>query len=121
MVVSSSLVSDLPTNPGAPESLPAINADTVFAALGDPARRRILQTLADGQPRSATALAPAAGKRFDATLKHLVALRQAGFVVSKQDPTDGRRQAYTLAPSVRVATGPEGRTMDFGYCVVRLI
>lgn len=96
-----------------------VPADTVFAALGDATRRRILLGMADGKPRTATAVASFSGKRFDATLKHLVALRNAGLLVAAQDATDGRRQAYTLAPSVIVTTTAEGKTMDFGYCVVR--
>jgi len=94
--------------------------DTVFAALGDSTRRRILLAMADGKPRTATAIATFSGKRFDATLKHLIALRNAGLLVAAQDTTDGRRQAYTLAPSVIVSGAPEGKTMDFGNCLVRI-
>ena len=36
------------------------------------------------------------------------------------DPADKRRQIYRLAPSVKVAETPEGRTMDFGYCTIWL-
>ena len=96
-----------------------VPADTVFAALGDATRRRILLGMADGKPRTATAVATFSGKRFDATLKHLVALRNAGLIVASQDATDGRRQAYTLAPSIIVTDSPAGKTMDFGYCLVR--
>lgn len=96
-----------------------VSADTVFAALGDATRRRILLGVADGKPRTATAIASFSGKRFDATLKHLIALRNAGLLVAAQDAVDGRRQAYTLAPSVIVTNAAEGKTMDFGYCIVR--
>ena len=106
--------------PTVPVTVKTVDADTVFAALGDRTRRRILLALFDGQPRRATVLAGASGKRFDATLKHLVALRNAGLIVAALDPVDARRQVYTLAPSVKVAETPEGRTMDFGYCLVRL-
>ncbi len=97
-----------------------VDADTVYAALGEPARRRILEALFDRQPRRAKALSASAGKRFEATLKHLEALLTSGLIVTEQDPTDTRRRLYTLAPSVKTATTPEGRTMDFGYCVVRV-
>ena len=112
------------STPAAPPTIPApppqvIPADTVHAALGDPTRRRLLQILADGQGRTATVLAGNVGKRLDATLKHLVALRNAGLIVASQDATDGRRQAYTLAPSIIVTDSPAGKTMDFGYCLVR--
>ncbi len=96
-----------------------VTADTVFAALGDSTRRRILLAMADGKPRTATAVTSFSGKRFDATLKHLIALRNAGLIVAFQDAVDGRRQAYTLAPSTIVTDAPEGKTMDFGYCLVR--
>lgn len=97
-----------------------VDADTVFAALGDRTRRRLLVAMSDGRPRRAMALTGTAGKRFDATLKHLIALRNAGLIVANPDPTDSRRQLYTLAPCVKVAETPEGKTMDFGYCVVRM-
>lgn len=110
-----------------PASLPMVtitqrivDPDTVFAALGEPSRRRILVALFDGQPRRALALSGATGKRFDNTLKHLEALLRAGLIVATQDPTDARRRIYTLAPTVKTATTPEGRTMDFGYCVLRV-
>jgi DNA-binding transcriptional ArsR family regulator len=106
--------------PTVPVEVRVIPADTVYAALGDKTRRRILLALFDGRARTATVLAGAAGKRLDATLKHLLALRTAGLIVANQDAVDGRRQVYRLAPSVKTATTPEGRTMDFGYCLVRV-
>ncbi|MBE7497045.1 MAG: helix-turn-helix transcriptional regulator [Verrucomicrobiaceae bacterium] len=65
------------STPAAPPTIPApppqvIPADTVYAALGDPTRRRLLQILADGQGRTATVPAGNVGKRLDATLKRLV-------------------------------------------------
>ena len=113
-------MSDPAPFPSVPVTVKTVDADTVFAALGDKTRRRLLLALSDGQPRRCTTLTGTAGKRFDATLKHLIALRNAGLIVANPDPTDSRRQLYSLAPSVKVAQTPEGRTMDFGYCVVRL-
>jgi hypothetical protein len=77
--------------------------------------------LFDGQPRRAKALSASAGKRFEATLKHLEAVLKSGLIVAEQDPADTRRRLYTLAPSVKTETTPEGRTLDFGYCVVRVL
>ena len=57
-----------------------IPADTVYAALGDPTRRRLLQILAHCHGLTATALAGNVSKRLDATLKHLTNLRGAGLV-----------------------------------------
>jgi len=112
------------SQPAAPPTLPApppqvIAADTVYAALGDPTRRRILQILADGQGRTATVLAGYVGKRLDATLKHLVALRGTGLVVTAENPQDGRRLLYHLAPAIPVTKTATGWEMDFGYCLVR--
>ena len=39
---------------------------------------------------------------------------------AEQDPTDSRRRLYTQAPAVKTAATPEGRPMDFGYCVGRV-
>ncbi len=60
-------------------------------------------------------------RRLDATLKHLVALRQAGLVVTQLNPADGRRQLYTLPPTVKVTKTETGmREVDFGCCVMRV-
>ena len=48
-------------------------------------------------------------------------LRAGGLVVTKENPVDGRRLLYTLAPAVQVRqTEAGGRELDFGPCVVRL-
>ena len=112
------------STPAAPPTIPApppqvIPADTVYAALGDPTRRRLLQILTDGQGRTATVLAGNVGKRLDATLKHLVALRGAGLVITAENPQDGRRQLYHLAPAIPATKTERGWEMDFGYCLVR--
>lgn len=112
------------STPAAPPTLPApppqvIPADTVYAALGDPTRRRLLQILAHGQGLTATALAGNVSKRLDATLKHLVALRGAGLVVTAENPQDGRRLLYRLTPAIPVTKTATGWEMDFGYCLVR--
>lgn len=97
-----------------------IPADTVMAAVCDPTRRRILVALADGTPRRCSALQSVTGKRFDATLKHVIALRDAGLIVGVPDPTDGRRQIYSLSPALKVGDTPLGRMLDFGYGLLRL-
>ena len=96
-----------------------IPADTVYAALGDPTRRRLLQILAHGQGRTATALAGSVNKQLDATLKHLTHLRGAGLVVTAENPQDGRRLLYRLAPAIPVTKTERGWEMDFGYWLVR--
>ncbi|MEQ1859907.1 MAG: hypothetical protein ABMA13_08225 [Chthoniobacteraceae bacterium] len=60
------------------------------------------------------------GKRFDATLKHVVAPRSAGLVVGVKDPTDTRRQIYSLSPTLKVGDTPMGPMLHFGCGLLRL-
>ena len=64
----------------------------VFAALGDPTRRHIVETLA-GQEASATQLATGLPVTRQAVAKHLSALREAGLVASRRQ---GREMIYEL-------------------------
>ncbi|MBI5772701.1 MAG: hypothetical protein HZA89_03035, partial [Verrucomicrobia bacterium] len=75
---------------------------------------------ARGEPRPASVLKAGVGRRLDATLKHLIALRAAGLVVTRPDPADGRRMLYSLSPTVPVVKTDKGAVIDFGCCVVRL-
>jgi DNA-binding transcriptional ArsR family regulator len=76
--------------------------------------------LSDGRPQTATQLTASTRKRLDATLKHLISLRTAGLIVTEQNPVDGRRQLYRLAPAIPVTiTATGGREFDFGCCLVR--
>lgn len=101
-------------------TLRTVSADTVFAALGDPNRRRLLLALRDGAPHTGRSLASAIGTRFDNARKHLEVLARSGLVLAEEDPSDRRRQVYRLAASVKVETTAQGHTMDFGYCVGRV-
>ena len=94
--------------------------DELFAVLSQSARRRIIQTLANGQGKTATDLRGAAGKRLDATLKDCSALVKAGFLQTAPDPQDGRKMRYTLRPEVPLVKTDKGWEMDFGCCVVRV-
>ncbi|MEY2521088.1 MAG: Helix-turn-helix domain [Verrucomicrobiota bacterium] len=113
-------------SPGTVPPIPAATAvfqwraDTVFAMLADARRRRLLETLASGVARPASKLAGAAGRRLDATLKHLTALRESGLVIAQPDPQDGRRQLYSLSPNLTVRPVDGGQEIDFGCCVLRL-
>ena len=99
----------------------AARRDLVFAALADPLRRRLLEQLADGKPRTATTCAGHLAKRLQATIKHLVHLRDAALVEMRPDPVDSRRQLYTLSPQVQVRRSDAGAIeMDFGCCVLRM-
>ena len=68
----------------------------VFAALGDPTRRHIVESLSQGEA-SATQLAADLPVTRQAVSKHLTALREAGLVESRRQ---GRETLY------RVNAGP---------------
>ena len=119
-MAASSLMNEPASLPTVPVTVRTIDADTVFAALGEPSRRRLLLALSDGQFHAARSLGGTYPKHFDSNRKHLDVLVKAGLVVAEYDPDNQRRQHYKLAPSVIVTETPEGRrTMDFGYCIVR--
>ena len=92
----------------------------IFPLLADPVRRHLLLSLARGGGRPASELRAGAGRRLDATLKHLTAMRAGGLLVAGPDPTDGRRMLYSLAPAVPLAKSAEGMVIDFGFCLLRL-
>ena len=56
----------------------------VFAALGDPTRLAILTRLAEGEPRSITALGEGGSLTRQAVTKHLRVLEGAGLVASRK-------------------------------------
>ncbi len=70
-----------------------------FAALADPARRRLLEVLAGGE-RPAGSLTSVAAEEFGlsqpATSRHLRILRESGLVRSR---ADGARRLYALEPT----------------------
>jgi DNA-binding transcriptional ArsR family regulator len=70
-------------------------AQSVFHAIGEPTRRRLLDALAAG-PRSAGALARRFPASRPAVARHLGVLRRSGLVLVK---AEGRRRIYTLNPS----------------------
>jgi len=108
----------LPTN-AAPTG-PALDADLVFDALAHPARRRLLVSLAVNGPRPAAELTGAASLRLSATLKQLDWLQSAKLVVRQENPQDGRKYLYALAPNVAVAKTEKGTVLDLGFATVRL-
>ncbi len=69
-----------------------------FDALGDPARRRILELLADGEQSVGTLVTALAAERpmsQPAVSQHLRTLRDAGLVRAR---ADGTRRLYALEP-----------------------
>jgi DNA-binding transcriptional ArsR family regulator len=69
--------------------------DSVFSALSDPGRRRLLETLADRESASLTELAAQLPVTRQAVSKHLAMLGQAGLVESSRT---GRETRYRLTP-----------------------
>jgi DNA-binding transcriptional ArsR family regulator len=68
----------------------------VFAALGDPNRRRLLEALSERGPATATELAGDLPVTRQAVAKHLGALARAGLVASKRA---GRETHYRVTPA----------------------
>jgi DNA-binding transcriptional ArsR family regulator len=106
--------------PTPPANATGPNPDVIVATLGDPVRRRILESLADGTPRTAKQLSLTVARRISATIKHLAVLREAGLIVSQQNPQDGHRQHYVLGPGIPVTKTEKGTEMDFDCCMVRI-
>ena len=67
----------------------------VFAALADPTRRHLVETLAAGGGASATSLAAGLPISRQAVAKHLAALGGAGLVQGRRE---GRETLYELRP-----------------------
>ena len=99
---------------------PTWDEDLIYETLGHRARRKLLVWIAAGGPHTAEDLMGAAGKRLDATLKHLVSLRAAKLVVLQENPRDGRKYLYALAPNVPVTKTEKGLVLDFGFVTLRL-
>jgi DNA-binding transcriptional ArsR family regulator len=97
------------------------NEDLIFSLLADPVRRRLLLNLARcGVGQAASQLNGGVGRRLDATLKHLTALRNAGLLVTQPDKVDARRMLYSLSPAVPLVKTETGSVIDFGFCSLRL-
>ena len=75
----------------------------VFAALADPTRRQLVETLARGSAATPTSLAAGLPMTRQAVTKHLHALSEAGLVSASRE---GRETRYELTPhALGQATG----------------
>ncbi len=72
-----------------------MSEDSVFSALSDPSRRRLLEALAGRDSASLTELAAQLPVSRQAVSKHLAALGDAGLVSSSRS---GRETRYRLTP-----------------------
>lgn len=91
---------DTPDTPGAPGASdagpePAGDHGAVFAALGDPTRRQLLDRLAREGPLSATQLAPDYPISRQALVKHLASLSAAGLVDAARSGREVRYEVVT--------------------------
>ena len=77
--------------PGADESIGA-----VFAALADPTRRQVVQSLSREPDLTASRLAGDLPMTRQAVTKHLAALDRAGLVQGRRE---GREMRYSLTPA----------------------
>lgn len=66
-----------------PERAPKVDIDRLLHALGDPTRRRMVETLSE-RPRALSALAEPFGMTLTAVSQHLRILEQAGLVRSEK-------------------------------------
>ena len=119
--MNDAVMSDLSRSAVPVASTAGWNEDLIFSLLSDPVRRRLLLNLARcGVGQAASQLNGGVGRRLDATLKHLTALRNAGLLVTQPDKVDARRMLYSLSPAVPVTKSEQGAAMDFGFVTVRL-
>lgn len=91
---------------------PLASLKHLAAALGHPARLKILKELSGGEPRMVRELAQVARCSPDMASKHLAILRKAGAVVQ------GRGRLYQIP--AHYLTTPGERVVDFGHCRLRL-
>ena len=110
-------------------STPRIDEDATFAALNNAIRRNILVRLAMKGPKIGAELTDAAKgiaksirdfQLYNATLKHLKVMVEAGIVVQQDNPKDGRRTLYRVSPEIKVTTQCDEIHFDLDFCVVRL-
>lgn len=73
-----------------------MSAERIFNALGEPIRRKLLETLAEHTPKTATELAAYFPITRQGILKHLNVLQAAGLVSVQQE---GRDKRYSLPPN----------------------
>lgn len=83
-----------------PRGLDAV-VDSVFVALADPTRRKLLDLLAAGGEVTATTLADGLPVSRQAVVKHLAVLDAAGLVSGRRA---GREVRYAVRPAVLDAT-----------------
>ena len=87
-------MSGVEVTPGGGAASPSAAA-TVFSALGDPTRLRLVDTLSDGEPRSIARLTTDFEISRQAVSKHLGVLADSGLVTPRRV---GREKQYRFSP-----------------------
>lgn len=95
--------------------VPTLDPVAVLFALGSPVRWPMVRLLAGGQPMTATQVAAAFERDFDAIAKHLRVMRDAG-VLESCCGEDRRLQFFYIPAAFR----REPDVLDFGFCRIRL-
>jgi DNA-binding transcriptional ArsR family regulator len=79
-----------------------VTVDRVLAALADPTRRQLLETMGRNPPSSATVLAARLPISRQAVVQHLAVLRESDLVASYRS---GKEVLFTVRPEQLAATG----------------
>ena len=100
---------------------PAVDMVKLLRALGNPVRWEVLRLLATEGPLSVTGLAARTDRAQHSMSKHLQVLRAVGAVVMVSGTDgDGRKLFHALPPDC-LRAGANGREIDYGVCVLRLV
>jgi predicted transcriptional regulator len=93
----------------------------LLAALGNPVRWQVLRLLATEGPQSVNDLAARVDRAQHSMSKHLQILRAAGAVVMAPGTDgDGRKLFHAIPPGC-LREGAQGKEIDYGKCVLRLV
>ena len=97
--------------------------DELWAAIGDPTRRRMLDLLLTGGPGTASGLSRQLPVTRQAVAKHLTVLERAGLIRGTWAEASGRRRrVYELTPAGRRTLADErGSWRQFAAAVTALL
>ncbi len=99
----------------------AVNLVNLLRALGNPVRWEVLRLLATEGPQSVNDLAARVNRAQHSMSKHMQILREVDAVVLVPGTDgDGRKQFHAIPPSC-LRDGTQGKELDYGKCVLRLV
>lgn len=94
----------------APQPLPGL--ESVLSAISNVARWKMLRELSLGEPREIIELTQVAGCSYEATLKHIKVLLNAGLIERGRGRVLQMKKHHLVSPAERI--------VDFGHCLLRL-